>query len=116
MSEHEAGRQLLNKWKAVAAKVDVQFIAVDGAFELKMCGTVSPMPGTDELVQILGSGCELTIDYSDAGFKYVATDAGLEQAGLSAEAYSEGVTISLAPIGNCLIQAVPKLRPASQSN
>jgi hypothetical protein len=116
MSEDEAGRRLLNKWKAVAAKVNVQFVAVDRALELKMCGTVSPMPDVDELVQILGSACELNINYSEASFKYVVTDAGLEQDNRSVEAYSESVTISLAPIGDCTIQAVAKLRPDSQSN
>jgi hypothetical protein len=71
---------------------------------------------TEEMLLISCSGCELRIDYSEASFRDLILDAGLQQAGLSTEAYSECVTICLAPAGNCLIQAVPKLRPNCQSN
>jgi hypothetical protein len=115
-SEESAGWIVLNRWKAIPTEIQVSFADAMGRIGFRMEGTVS-FSNSRLVVEGNKGECFLDLtDLSEDDFKDVVTNEELEGAGLSTESYSESVTVTLVPLGDCVLTALPPLRPSSQPN
>ncbi len=112
-SPERAGRDLLNRWNDSSAEIQV-VLTGGGVIGFTIQGIVSGF--VDDRLGVVGSKCECVLDLTDADFIDVATEETLIELGLSPEAYSETITISLAPFGKLVLSLLPLLRPDPRPN
>jgi hypothetical protein len=111
-SDVKAGKELVNKWAAIPAEIQISF-RVDGIAGATFTGTIDAL--ADDRLSLAGGKGNAFLDLSyveDA--RDVLTDEGLRRSGLSPESYGECVTFSL-PLGvKVTLVALPRLRPSAR--
>jgi len=114
-SQDSLGFALLNKWKASSSEIQVSFSTADSIALVTGKGVVIELSSDGQLL-VESSKFRAFLNLSNASFETVITAEGIEQSGLSPEAYGESITISLPPLGKCELSALPRLQPAIHPN
>jgi len=109
-----AGRELVKKWAAACAEIQVSF-RVNGVAGATFTGKIDGFD--DSRLSVGGDKGRAFVDLSYVeNARDVLTEEALIRSGLSPESYGECVTFSL-PLG-CEVTFVclPRLRPSDESN